>query len=57
MTIYVLIEHDPHNPKEGFKEHAIGLYLDKDKAQFCADEYNKVYFPYIYSVERAEVME
>ena len=57
MIVYVLIEHDPYNPTQGFKEHAIAIYADKEKAQNCADEYNKVFAPYFYSVERTEVNE
>lgn len=58
MTVYVLIEHDFHEPAQGILEnHAIGIYADKAKAQECADEYNKIFAPWRYSVERAEVIE
>lgn len=57
MTVYVLIEHDFHVPAQGtFKEHAIAIYADKEKAQTCADEYNKIFAPWRYSVARAEVI-
>ena len=54
MTVYVLLEHDPY---EGFRERAIGIYADKEKAQVTADAYNKTFAPCRYSVERAEVIE
>lgn len=57
MTVYVLIEHDPYLPEEGFKEHVIAIYKDKEKAQIHAHEYNKIFMPYFYSVRRAEVIE
>lgn len=57
MTVYVLIEHYPYKRIQGgFKEHAIAIYADKAKAQKCADEYNKIFAPWYYSIERAEVI-
>lgn len=55
MSVYVVIEHDPYLPKEGFDSRIIALFTKKENAKLCAAEYNKCFAPYYYTVHRAEV--
>lgn len=54
MKVYVVIEHDIKNL---FNNRACALYLNKEKADECAREYAKCFFPQKFTVEMAEVIE
>lgn len=55
MRIWVVVEHLPHTPKEGFEEAACALFLSKETAEEVANAYNKLYAPNVFTAEPAEV--
>ena len=57
MTVYLVIEHDPYLPREGFDERGTAVCKTREKADKIAQYYNEKYAPYYYTVERCEVIE
>lgn len=57
MIVYLVIEHDPYLPKDGFSDHAISVCKTEEKAKRIAEQYDREFAPYYHTVERCEVIE
>lgn len=57
MTVYVVVEHDPYLPKDGYDDHACAICATRERAEEVAKECGECYAPYWYTIERCEVIE
>lgn len=56
MLVFCVVEHWPYIANEGYEETITCICETRDKAQQIADDYNKEYAPYYYTIYPCEVM-
>lgn len=55
--IFLVIEHYPYTPCDGYEETVTSICSTRDKAQQLADEYNQEYAPYFFTVRPVNIEE